>query len=69
MDTVGDVNYFITEDMNRGLTKEITQLEVRKALFAMHIENEPSPDGMTNLFYQRFWHSIKDELIAMVSDF
>ncbi|XP_010469706.1 PREDICTED: uncharacterized protein LOC104749719 [Camelina sativa] len=63
------VNPFVTERMNRELTKDISEMEVRKALFAMHPEITPGPDGMTALFFHRFWPHLKGDLIALVRDF
>ncbi|KAL1191046.1 putative ribonuclease H protein [Cardamine amara subsp. amara] len=68
-ETVQVLQPLITESMNRVLTKVITEKEVKNALFAMHPEKAPGPDGMTALFYQRFWYSIKDDLVQMVKDF
>ncbi|KAG7557068.1 Ribonuclease H domain [Arabidopsis suecica] len=44
-DMVNEVPPVITENMNKELTKEVTEKEVRKALFSMHPEKTPGPDG------------------------
>ncbi|XP_010451888.1 PREDICTED: uncharacterized protein LOC104734080 [Camelina sativa] len=63
------VKPFVTEHMNRELIKDVSELEVRKALSAMHPEKTPGPDGMTALFFQRFWPHLKGDLVALVREF
>lgn len=62
------VRYSITGAMNVELTKAITEMEVKKAFFTMHPAKVPGPDGMTTLFYQRYWAVVKDDLTRMVND-
>ncbi|XP_033131796.1 uncharacterized protein LOC117126793 [Brassica rapa] len=59
----------ITGDMNANLTAPISEWEVKLALFAMHPEKAPGPDGMTALFYQKFWDIVKEDLTLMVNNF
>ncbi|XP_056847407.1 uncharacterized protein LOC130498081 [Raphanus sativus] len=59
----------VTMDQNRKLTAVATEKEVRVALFMMHPEKAPGPDGMTALFYQQSWSVIKYDLVNMVNDF
>ncbi|XP_056850727.1 uncharacterized protein LOC130500048 [Raphanus sativus] len=55
--------------MNESLTAPVTEWEVKLALFAMHPEKAPGPDGMTALFYQKFWDIVKEDLTLMVNKF
>ena len=59
----------ITTQMNQRLLRVATEDEVRQALFMMHPEKEPGPDGMTALFFQHSWHIIKRDLVEMVKTF
>ncbi|XP_023634340.1 uncharacterized protein LOC111829476 [Capsella rubella] len=64
-----DIRLSITEDINVRLTREATEQEIRTALFLMHPEKAPGPDGMTALFYQKSWEIIKDDLVLLVNSF
>ncbi|XP_013594673.1 PREDICTED: uncharacterized protein LOC106302786 [Brassica oleracea var. oleracea] len=55
----------ITGAMNDNLTCPVTEWEIKVALFAMHPEKAPGPDGMTAFFYQKFWDIVKDDLTHM----
>ena len=55
--------------MNQRLLRVATENEVRDALFMMHPEKAPGPDGMTTLFYQHSWHIIIKDLVDMVNNF
>ena len=59
----------ITPQMNQQLLRIAAEDEVREALFMMHPEKAPGPDGMTALFFQHSWHIIKRDLVEMVNDF
>uniref|UniRef100_A0A803PR88 Reverse transcriptase domain-containing protein n=1 Tax=Cannabis sativa TaxID=3483 RepID=A0A803PR88_CANSA len=43
--------------------------EVRNALFQMHPDKAPGPDGMTPGFYQRCWNTVGADIIKLVRDF
>ncbi|XP_056850940.1 uncharacterized protein LOC130500203 [Raphanus sativus] len=68
-EALSEVPTTITEPMNESLTAPVTEWEIKLALFAMHPEKAPGPDGMTALFYQKFWDIVKDDLTLMVNKF
>ncbi|XP_062100635.1 uncharacterized protein LOC133806561 [Humulus lupulus] len=45
----------ISTEQNLELFKPISEEEVKDALFQMHPDKSPDPDGMTPTFYQKFW--------------
>ena len=45
-----DVTPAITPQMNQHLLRLATEEKVKEALFTMHLEKAPGPDGMTTLF-------------------
>ena len=44
----------ITNHMNAKLTRPVSGSEIKSALFSMHPNKAPGPDGMTPLFFQKF---------------
>ena len=59
----------ITRQMNQRLVRPVSEEEVRKAVFSLHPNKAPGPDGMTPIFFQQFWNTIKFDLINAVSSF
>lgn len=57
------INLRITVDMNESLLKEFSEVEVRKALQKMHPTKAPDLDGMSPIFYQKYWESVRDNVI------
>ena len=55
--------------MTQLLLRLATEEEVKDALFMMHPEKAPGPDGMTTFFFQDSWHIIKNDLVEMVNNF
>jgi hypothetical protein len=43
--------------------------EIKEAVFQMEHNKAPRPDGFTAEFYQVFWEIIKEDLLALFSDF
>ncbi|KAK2390980.1 hypothetical protein QL285_064484 [Trifolium repens] len=58
----------VTEADNISLEAPITKEEVRAALFQMHPDKSPGPDGFNPAFYQKFWEICGDEVFAAVKD-
>jgi hypothetical protein len=54
---------------NEFLTKPFTHEEVRAAIFQMEHNKAPGLDGFSPEFYQVFWGLIKNDLMALFSDF
>ena len=59
----------ISPQMNQMLLRLATEEEVWQALFMMHPEKAPGPDGMTTLFFQHSWNIIKKDLVELVNNF
>uniref|UniRef100_A0A803QRP6 Reverse transcriptase domain-containing protein n=1 Tax=Cannabis sativa TaxID=3483 RepID=A0A803QRP6_CANSA len=59
----------ITDDQANMLMEPIAEDEVRRALFQMHPDKSPGPDGMTPGFFQKYWDVARHDVIAQVKDF
>lgn len=56
----------VTNEMNDFLAKPFTVKEVVKAIRQMHPDKAPGPDGMTPLFYQKYWSIINHDVLRAV---
>lgn len=68
-DLIRHIAVSASEDMNQRLLRIPQDEEIREATFAINPEKAPGPDGMTSLFYQRFWPTIGKDVCAMVREF
>lgn len=59
----------VTESQNQMLLTEVDEKEVKAALFSMHPDKAPGPDGMTLGFYQKCWKIVKEDVVATVKNF
>ena len=55
----------VTANMYRFLIQEFTREEVEAALKQMH-PNAPGPDGMSAIFFQKYWGIVGNDVICMV---
>ncbi|MCH90733.1 CNGC5-like protein, partial [Trifolium medium] len=54
--SISYINHSITEQQNQQLIKPFEVKEFKEALFAMHSDKAPGPDGLNPAFYKRFWN-------------
>jgi hypothetical protein len=59
----------VSEEENVMLVAPFSEEEVRDAVFSCYAEGAPGPDGITFLFYQKFWEVIKHDILSMFKDF
>ena len=52
----------ITALHNQLLLEPFTAIDVKDALFSMHPDKSPGPDGMNPAFYQKFWHIVGNDV-------
>ncbi|GAU37233.1 hypothetical protein TSUD_375350 [Trifolium subterraneum] len=57
----------VTDDDNFVLTAPITKVEIQQALFQMHPDKSPGPDGFNLAFHQRFWEQCSDDIFSAAS--
>ncbi|KAL9667325.1 hypothetical protein QQ045_001677 [Rhodiola kirilowii] len=58
----------ISEEMNRGLLEDISEEEVRRAVFNMSPLKAPGVDGFPALFYQKNWGNIRGYVMVYVRE-
>lgn len=49
----------ITDEQNDFLLEPYTADEIKAAVFSMHPNKSPGPDGMNPAFFQRFWSIVR----------
>ena len=66
---------YMSESSNDGgctnviyLTAPFTEMEIKEAVFSMHPDKSPSPDGMNLAFFQQFWHVIGKDVCGACLD-
>jgi hypothetical protein len=58
----------VSAEDNARLEAPITKEEVRVALFQMHPDKSPGPDGFNPAFYQNFWDLCGDDVFKSVKE-
>ena len=66
---IDGIPHSITQEMNEKLTKAVEEGEIHETLFSINLEKAPGQDGMTPLFFQRFWSTIKSDIIPAIKAF
>lgn len=56
----------VTPEMNEALLCEFREDEVSLALNQMHHTKAPSPDGMSPIFYQKYWDVVGSSVVNSV---
>lgn len=59
----------ITDNQNIHLMLPITREEVSSALFQMHPDKAPGPNGMTPAFFQKYWSILGDDIVELTRKF
>jgi len=59
----------ISAQENEILTSVPIAEEIWKVIFEMNPLKAPGPNGMTGLYYRRYWQIVGDQLVAVVQSF
>jgi hypothetical protein len=63
-DRIDDIPQLSSDEKNL-LSADFTEIEVKEAVMQMKKNKAPGPDGFPAEFYQVFWDTIKDDMMAM----
>jgi hypothetical protein len=55
----------VSVEENIMLGRAFTEEKVREVVFGSYVDGAPGLDGLSFMFYQKFWDIIKEDLIAM----
>jgi len=59
----------VTEETNMALLHEITEEEIKQALFSIGATNAHGPDGFNAAFYQNYWNIVGPAIVSEVQTF
>lgn len=59
----------ITDRMNRGLIKLVSEAEIKRALKSIKSDSTPGIDGMTGHFFQNIWSIVGPQVTLEVQKF
>lgn len=59
-----NISPMVNDEINADLIRPFDIEEFRQALFQMHPDKAPGPDGFNLAFFQKFWNLLKDDLFC-----
>ena len=59
----------ISQETNTKLTNVPTEAEIKKALFSIHPDKAPGPDGFSASFFQANWTAVSPAIVAEIKEF
>jgi hypothetical protein len=62
------INPKVTQEDNDRLVAPITREELKEAIFQMHPDKAPGPDGFNPAFYQHFWDLCGNDIYEAARD-
>ncbi|XP_074378563.1 uncharacterized protein LOC141720107 [Apium graveolens] len=68
-DVLNCMSQRISASQNEELLRPVDDKEVKAALYNMHPDKSPGPDGMSPAFYQKFWCIVGKDVVQLVKDF
>jgi hypothetical protein len=59
----------LKEEEVNVLESRFTEEEIKKAVFESYADGAPGPDGISFMFYQKYWEVIKGDFLKMFEDY
>lgn len=59
----------VTEDINTDLTREVTEEEIKQAMFDIGSHRAPGLDRFSVVFYHQYWDDLKTDIVCEVQQF
>jgi hypothetical protein len=59
----------VTQAENDTLDAPFSIEEIKEAVFSSYSDGAPGPDGLSFMFYQKFWEILKEDLVSLFEDF
>jgi len=59
----------VSNSENELLTAPFLEEEIKKVVWSCYADGAPGPDGISFMFYHKFWDLIKSDLVDMFNDF
>ncbi|XP_071902137.1 uncharacterized protein [Coffea arabica] len=63
------IPHTITDELNGNMMKPVLEEEIKAVIFSMNPDKSPGVDGMSPLFFQKFWTTIKKEVVNAIQTF
>ena len=64
-----DMRPKVSEAMNQSLICQVTDDEIKSAVFSIKASSAPGPDGMSGLFFQQYWEEVGPKVCVKVNKF
>ncbi|KAL8133670.1 hypothetical protein AgCh_008927 [Apium graveolens] len=68
-EVINCVSKRVNEDQNLIMLEPVQSKEVKSALFSMHPDKSPGPDGMSPGFYQKYWQVVGTDIVSLTQQF
>jgi hypothetical protein len=59
----------VTNEENNALTTPFIELEMKEAVLSCYADGATGSDGISFLFYHKFWDVLQKEVVNMFNDF
>jgi hypothetical protein len=64
-----DPEDIVKEGGNSILEGPFSENEIKKAIFSCYAEGSPGPNGLSFLFYHKFWEIVKGDIVRLFDEF